>query len=249
MGWPAARSGSSGVPSCPPQVHCSSPPPLSTAALGSQMLPPALVLQNQCLLPRELSQCPTPVLPLPHAEQSPGTTPAKHRVPTCFPQAPWSFTVPCRLHALLSPPHPSGKGRGPPAPPGAAWCSSCNWDRGQHRPSSQKSTALHLPPAPGLVPSSITALPWFLPIAPPGLGPPGPAPHKAGAAAALCHLLHHSFPHKEHDSRCLFTLGAFSRGQLCEGWCCLCGLVQPGPGLGLSEHEVCACVLYLGVFL
>lgn len=104
MGWPAARNGSSGVPSCPPQVRCSSPPPLSTAALGSQMLPPALVLQNQCLLPRELSQCPTPVLPLPHAEQSPGTTPAKHRVPTCFPQAPWSFTVPCRLHALLSPP-------------------------------------------------------------------------------------------------------------------------------------------------
>lgn len=81
------------------------------------MLPPALVLQNQCLLPRELSQCPTPVPPLPHAEQSPGMTPAKHRVPTCFPQAPWSFTIPCRLHALLSPPHPSGKGRGPPAPP------------------------------------------------------------------------------------------------------------------------------------
>lgn len=147
------------------------------------------------------------------------------------------------------PPSPFWEGTRTPAPPGAAWCSSCNWDRGQHRPSSQKSTALHLPPAPGLVPSSITALPWFLPIAPPGLGPPGPAPHKAGAAAALCHLLHHSFPHKEHNSRCLFTLGAFSRGQLCEGWCCLCGLVQPGPGLGLSEHEMCACVLYLGVFL
>lgn len=27
------------------------------------------------------------------------------------------------------------------------------------------------------------------------------------------------------------------------------GVGQPGPGLGLSEHEVCACVLYLGVFL
>lgn len=27
------------------------------------------------------------------------------------------------------------------------------------------------------------------------------------------------------------------------------GVVQPGPGLGLAEHEVCACVLYLGVFL
>lgn len=30
------------------------------------MLPPALVLQNQCLLPTVLSQCPSPVLPLPH---------------------------------------------------------------------------------------------------------------------------------------------------------------------------------------
>lgn len=27
------------------------------------------------------------------------------------------------------------------------------------------------------------------------------------------------------------------------------GVVQPGPGGGWSEHEVCVCVLYLGVFL
>lgn len=27
------------------------------------------------------------------------------------------------------------------------------------------------------------------------------------------------------------------------------GVVQPGPALDLSEHEVCVCVLYLGVFL
>lgn len=111
------------------------------------MLPPALVLQTQCLLPTVLSrcsspspvlpvphtsaphqfftsppsvphqsfQCPSPFLPVPHTGEGPGTTPAKHRAPVCFPQAPWSCTVSCRLLILLSPSHPSGKGQGPPA--------------------------------------------------------------------------------------------------------------------------------------
>lgn len=198
------------------------------AAPGSHPVPPRCIVpphtsEHSCFGGSDAASCLGAAKPVPASHgaashqsfpcptlKNPGTIPVQHRVPDCFPQAPWSFTESCRLHVLLSPPHPSGKGRGPPAPPGAAWCSSCNWDR----PSSQKSTALHLPPAPGLVPSSITALPWFLPIAPPGLGCPGPAPHKAGAAAALCHLLHHCFLHKEHNSRCLFTLRAFSRGQL-----------------------------------
>lgn len=212
MGWPAARSGSSGVPSCPLQVCCSSPSPLSAAALGSQLLPPALVLQNQCLLPTVLSQCPTPVLPLPHAEESPGMIPAKPRVPARFPQAPWSFTVSCRL-LVLSPPHPSGKGRGPPAPPGAARCSSCNWDRPAQTQLPGRSS-----PAPSSCPRACPLIHHSSALVPTNCsswpGPPGPAPQQAGAAAALCHLLRHSSLHKEHNSRCLFTLGAFSRGQL-----------------------------------
>ncbi|XP_074384348.1 uncharacterized protein LOC141725287 isoform X4 [Zonotrichia albicollis] len=233
------------------------------------------------------SQCPT--------LESPGTIPAKHRAPVCFPHSPWSFTVSCRLLVLLSPPHPSGKGRGPPAPPGAARCSSCNWDR----PSSQKSTALHLPPpppqnsschplqpctflllprahplthsqpctfllllprahpvthhspapssssSPELIPSPTTALPWFLPAAPPGLAPPGAAPAWCGAAAALCPLPHHSSLHKEHNSRCLFTLlGLFPEASCPGGWWCLCGGCAARPWLGLAEYEgfVCVCV-------
>lgn len=49
--------------SCPSlrrQVRCFSPAPPTTAVVGSQMLPLALVLQNQCLLPWVLSQCPYP---------------------------------------------------------------------------------------------------------------------------------------------------------------------------------------------
>lgn len=153
MGWPAARNRSSGVPSCPSQMCCSSPPPLSTAALGSQLLPPALVLHNQCLLPTVLSQYPPPVLPLPHTEGSPGTIPAEHRVPACFPQAPWSFTVSCRLH-VLSPPHPSGKGLGLPAPPGAAWCSHVTGTE-----ASNDSTLRKVQPCTFLLPQGLSPHP------------------------------------------------------------------------------------------
>lgn len=113
-----------------PHPHQSSQCPIPSPVLPVPLTSPAHASHQS-------SQCssPTPVLPVPPTGESPGTIPAKHRAPLCFPQAPWSFTVSCRLLILLSPPHPSGKGRGPPAPPGAARCSSCNWDR----PSSQKS--------------------------------------------------------------------------------------------------------------
>lgn len=65
--WPAAGSWSTRVLSCPGTDMPLSPAAPSTAVLGAQMLPLALVLQSQCLLPRVLSQCPYPgSFPVPH---------------------------------------------------------------------------------------------------------------------------------------------------------------------------------------
>lgn len=202
------------------------------------------MLQNQCLLPTVLSQCPTPVLPLPHTEESPGTIPAKHRAPACFPQAPWSFTVSCRLH-VLSPPHPSGKGRGPPAPPGAPAGTGTEASTDLTPRKVQPCTFLlpqglspHLSHCPGSY--QLLLLAWD----------PQVQPHARLGQLQHCVTCSITPLHKEHNSRCLFTLRAFyQRPAALKAGGVSVGVVQPGPGLGLSEHEVCACVLYLGVFL
>lgn len=149
------------------------------------------------------------------------------------------------LHCLLQaacpePPSPFWEGKRTPSP---SRCSSWNWDRGQHRPDSQKSLALHLPPAPGFVPSPIT-LPWFLPIAPPGLGPPSPAPRKAGAATALCHLLHHSSAQGAQQQMPFHTQSFLPEASCSEGWWCLCGGCAAWPWSGfVRARGVCVCFI------
>lgn len=167
------------------------------------MLLPALVLQNQCLLPRVPSHCPYPSpSPAPcwmGSRYDPCRAQGSHLL---FSKLTGALLHPAGCMPSRSPLHPPGEGRGPLAPPCAAWCSSCKWDGAQHSPKPQalswppgphpqKSTALCLPPAPGACPlihnSSAPGICQLLHI-PHILGPPSTL--QSSPAAGLRQLQH-----------------------------------------------------------